>query len=169
MIQDDDDIVLSKGDETIREYTIARIIYEFIKGGNFVWSQNVSSENNLIPRLNILYNGEALCTAVNKDIVDRIFIMSKKISTNLDNLKIFYNYTTHDITASGFDISIRANEYADFYFKLRFKLLSERASDSIHYDGRFYMRFVEVNESTKRIVNQIKYLINCEKDNDTEQ
>lgn len=35
MIQDDDSIVLSKGDETIREYTVSRIIYEFIEEGNF--------------------------------------------------------------------------------------------------------------------------------------
>lgn len=35
MIQDtDEDIVLNKGDETIREYNVARIIYEFIRGGN---------------------------------------------------------------------------------------------------------------------------------------
>ena len=34
MIQDNDDIVLNKGDETIREYNVARIIYEFIRGGD---------------------------------------------------------------------------------------------------------------------------------------
>ena len=34
MIQDNDDIVLNKGDETIRGYNVARIIYEFIRGGN---------------------------------------------------------------------------------------------------------------------------------------
>ena len=34
MIQDtDEDIVLNKGDETIREYHIARIIYELIREG----------------------------------------------------------------------------------------------------------------------------------------
>ena len=34
MIQDNDDIVLNKEDETIRGYNVARIIYEFIRGGN---------------------------------------------------------------------------------------------------------------------------------------
>lgn len=169
MIQDNDNIVLNKEDEIIREHSIANLLYEFIEGGNFVWSwhQDISNKDDL--SLSILYKGEALCTAVNEDIFNRILMMSKKMPAGL---RVFYNYTAYDLTTSfngsvnnkpvrsGFDISIKANKYADFDFKLRFKLLSERTVDSVHYDGRFCMRFIEADESTKRIVELINTHIN---------
>lgn len=124
--------------------------------------------------LSALYKGETLCTTVNIDIVDHINKMAQKLPRELE---IFYDYSTYESECStqgisfkipvrsGFNVTIRnkSGVDSDNNFNLKFKLSSERTSDAVHYDGNFYMRFVEVNESTKRIVSQIKHLINYER------
>ena len=52
--------------------------------------QGISHDNTL---LSILYKGEALCTAVNEDISNRIQIMAQKLPPDLE---ISYSYSVYE-------------------------------------------------------------------------